>query len=284
MTPIPFDFSYLSREPDPPLGRHVAAIWHARGTVPYTREKIAPTGSTVAVFVLGDPILETPDNGEGETVRAERGFLVGPHDRPVINEPIGETHAVGIVGTPVGCEAVFGVRPSLLRGRVALLDDQWSAAIGIREMLVAASSPEEKLRRLETWLVSNVPRPSPGTDRCEAAVWLLENDPVRPIADIAAELGVSHGHLDREFTRIVGLSPRALARLLRMKRLLAGIDVNGSVGWADLAHGLGWFDQAHLIRDFKRHTGVTPSQYLAAQRSTFTPVSPGDAAGFVPEA
>lgn len=79
------------------------------------------------------------------------------------------------------------------------------------------------------------------------------------------------------------MSPRALARLLRLQRLLAGIDVGGDIEWADLAVELGWFDQAHLIRDFKRHTGVTPTRYLAAQRSTYMPIQAGDAAGFVPE-
>jgi hypothetical protein len=54
-----------------------------------------------------------------------------------------------------------------------------------------------------------------------------------------------------------------------MRRLLEDIDIHGPVGWADKAADLGWSDQAHLIRDFNRHTGVTPSQYLAAQRSTY---------------
>ncbi len=66
----------------------------------------------------------------------------------------------------------------------------------------------------------------PGLERCERAVALLTEDPVRPIGDIAATLGVSHGHLDREFTRIVGLSPRRLARLLRVDRLLEAIDID----------------------------------------------------------
>jgi AraC-like DNA-binding protein len=48
--------------------------------------------------------------------------------------------------------------------------------------------------------------------------------------------------------------------------------------------GAGWFDQAHLIRDFKRHTGVTPSEYVAAQRSTYDRDEAAISAGFVPEA
>ena len=95
---------------------------------------------------------------------------------------------------------------------------------------------------------------------------------------------MSHGHLDRQFTQQVGLSPRTLSRILRMRRLLEAIDVHGSVGWADRAAALGWSDQAHLIRDFKRHTGVTPSQYLAAQRSTYDRTDAATSAGFVPEA
>ena len=111
----------------------------------------------------------------------------------------------------------------------------------------------------------------------------LAADPARPVADIAAWLGVSHGHLDRQFTEQVGLSPRTLARILRMRRLLDHIDVYEKVAWADLAAELGWFDQSHLIRDFQRHTGVTPAEYAAAQRSTYDREEAAASAGFVPD-
>ncbi|MBB5787761.1 AraC-like DNA-binding protein [Jiangella mangrovi] len=91
---------------------------------------------------------------------------------------------------------------------------------------------------------------------------------------------MSHGHLDREFTEVVGLSPRVLARILRLRVLLARLDVYAPVPWPALAAELGWFDQSHFIRDFKRHTGVTPSEYVAAQRGSFTPDQA--APGFVP--
>ena len=95
---------------------------------------------------------------------------------------------------------------------------------------------------------------------------------------------MSHGHLDRQFTEQVGLQPAHARSHPADARLLEAIDVHGSVGWADKAADLGWSDQAHLIRDFKRHTGVTPSEYLTAQRSTYDRTKAATSAGFVPEA
>jgi AraC-like DNA-binding protein len=55
------------------------------------------------------------------------------------------------------------------------------------------------------------------------------------------------------------------------------------VPWADLAADLGWTDQSHLIRDVRRHTGTTPSAYLASRR-TFAAAEPStESARFVPE-
>jgi hypothetical protein len=193
-------FQWLTMAPAPPLVRNVESVWFARGRIPYRRERIAATGSTVAVFVLGDPILETPDNGRGSTLHAHEGFLIGPHTGPVINEPTGETHAVGIVTTPTGCRAVFGIGPSTIRGRVVDLVDAWRPAATIRQAIMADNDPAAVLAVLQDRLKANLHPEPAGTKRVERAVELLRRDPGRPVGDVADGLGVSHGHLDREFT------------------------------------------------------------------------------------
>jgi AraC-like DNA-binding protein len=278
-----FDFRMRTLGGD--LGRAVASIWYARGRIPYRREKVAPTGSSVAVIVLGDPIVETPGGRHAVPFRAAHGFLIGPHDQPVTNAPSGETFAVGIVTTPVGARAALGVDPVAIAGGVVDLLAAWPPSRALRETLLATpDDPEGMLDLVGRTLANHVSMNVPGIERCERAVALLAADPTRPIASVAGELGVSHGHLDREFTRIVGLSPRRLARLLRVERLLAAIDIDARVPWADLAAELGWTDQSHLIRDFRRHTGSTPSTYLAARRSYPSPDAAPVAARFVPEA
>jgi AraC-like DNA-binding protein len=272
------DFEFTQRRPSGRLGRYVESVWHARGQIPYPRERIAPTGSTVAGIVLGPPIRQTPAGGE--TFLATTGFLIGPHDRPLVNEPTGRTDCVGIVATPIGCAAVFGVPPATLLGRVVDLVDAWPAARALRDELMDAD-PSTTLDRTEAVLAAGLDESDRALDRCARVVEALEAGPARPIAELAAELGISHGHLDREFTRVVGLAPRRLARVLRVRRLLEQLDIEEAVVWSRLAADLGWYDQAHLIRDVTRHTGVPPTAYVRAQRRFLAPAE--QTPGFVPE-
>jgi AraC-like DNA-binding protein len=256
----------------------VESVWHASGQIPYPRERIAPTGSAVAGIVLGPALRQTPAGGEPFT--ADRGFLIGPHDRPIVNEPTGRTECVGIVATPIGCRAVFGIAPAPLRGRVVDLLAAWPTAGSLRARLPVDGDPDELLDRVESELRSGLDESDHGLARCASAVAALQADPTRPVADIAAELGLSHGHLDREFARIVGMGPRTLARVLRVRRLLELVDVHGPVAWTRLAADLGWYDQSHLVRDVVRHTGEPPSAYVSAQLGVAPVAEPTP--GFVP--
>lgn len=272
------EFVYRSREPGPALRTFVSELWFARGTLGAPSERIAPTGAAVLGIVLGDPILQIPGNGNGHPFEAGKGFLIGPADEAMVNDPAGETWAVGIVATPIGCAAAFGVRPGTIRGRI--VDPAAWAGFTVRNQL-AGLPPEAALDRVERALEEHLAPPDPGLARIGAAVDALTAAPTRPIAAIAADLGISHGHLDREFGRIVGLTPRVLARVLRLRALVASIDVYGKVEWTALAAELGWFDQAHLIRDFRRFTGVTPGEYAAAIRERYAPEEA--LPGFTPE-
>src|SRR5687767_11748178 len=147
--PASVDFEFTERRPAGRLGRYVASVWHARGQIPYAREKIAPTGSTVAGIVLGPPIRQTP--AAGPPFVATTGFLIGPHDRPLVNEPTGRTDCVGVVTTPIGCRAVFGVPPATLRGRVVDLLAAWPAGRLLRDDLLTAE-PDTVLDRTEAVL------------------------------------------------------------------------------------------------------------------------------------
>ncbi|MEM9034870.1 MAG: AraC family transcriptional regulator [Actinomycetota bacterium] len=277
------DFDFRMRHPEGDLGTAIESIWFARGTVPYASEQISPTGSTVVVLVLGDAIRYSI--AEGPVVETAEGFVAGPHDRPATNEPTGETHAVGIVTTATGCARLLGRGPRPLRGRVLPLGQAWSRGERLRAEAIACADPDDVLRVLLTELTGIVPVASERAARCAGWVARLEAEPTLPIAELAQAAGLSYGHFVSEFSHHTGLTPKTLARLVRMRQVIADIDIEPTAPWIDIAHRHGWFDQAHFIRDFKRHTGVSPNTYVERQRRTFLAGQPiaGSGVGFVPD-
>jgi AraC-like DNA-binding protein len=109
------------------------------------------------------------------------------------------------------------------------------------------------------------PRPSPEVGWS----WqrLVATSGAVPIGRLAHEVGWSHKHLITRFGQQVGLRPKTAARLVRFQRVWRRLDQpSGRLDWGQLAAEVGYADQAHLIREFRQFTGMTPTQFQARTR------------------
>ena len=95
-----------------------------------------------------------------------------------------------------------------------------------------------------------------------------------PIGQVADEVGWSHKHLIVQFRRQAGLRPKTAARLIRFDRVWRHVDQRRPLDWGQVAADAGYADQAHLIRDFRQFTGITPTGY---QDATLAPPSTAQA-------
>ena len=88
------------------------------------------------------------------------------------------------------------------------------------------------------------------------------------VADLAAELDLSPRTLERQFAQQVGVNPKTLARVARFDAANLRIRTDPEVPMAELIFDLGFFDQAHLIREFRALSSMTPGTFaaLAARR------------------
>lgn len=92
------------------------------------------------------------------------------------------------------------------------------------------------------------------------------------VEQLAAAAGYSVRSLQRLFDLHVGQSPAFIIRRWRIIEAaeaarVAIADNDDWRGWATVADELGYSDQAHLVRDFGRHLGVSPTAYVARNRS-----------------
>ena len=84
------------------------------------------------------------------------------------------------------------------------------------------------------------------------------------VGQLASDLGVGERHLRRRFHTAVGYAPKTLDRVLRFQRFLRVAEGPEGTG-ADLAVVAaltGYADQAHLARDCRRLSGLTPTDLL----------------------
>lgn len=85
------------------------------------------------------------------------------------------------------------------------------------------------------------------------------------VGDVAVGLGLSERHLRRLVLARTGLEPRTLRGVARFQRFLTLADA-GEPSLAVLAAHAGYADQAHLSRDVRALSGVTPTRLLAERR------------------
>jgi AraC-like DNA-binding protein len=82
-------------------------------------------------------------------------------------------------------------------------------------------------------------------------------------------MGMSQKHLIELFKQKVGCTPKELGRLYRFGDIVDGIDLTQPVDWTFVAHQFHYHDQSHFIRDFKKFTGNTPTDYLRLRRQMY---------------
>ena len=76
--------------------------------------------------------------------------------------------------------------------------------------------------------------------------------------------------LEREFDRHVGVSPKFLQRLMRLKKTVSIFYQSRIKNLTGLAYECGFFDQSHFINDFKQLTGLSPKNYFFDCSSAFS--------------
>jgi AraC-like DNA-binding protein len=166
-------------------------------------------------------------------------------------------------------EAVLGVPASAFAGHIVALEDLWGDAMTRRLCERMADAPDmvDAAAILESAITERLAIANERHLHTHLVLDAAERLADANVNAVAAELRVSERHLRRVFREVVGLSPKAFAKLMRFHRALQTARNDAHASWASIAAGAGYYDQAHLIADFRAIAGVTPRALLSELRT-----------------
>jgi AraC-like DNA-binding protein len=81
------------------------------------------------------------------------------------------------------------------------------------------------------------------------------------VADVQRASGYSPRHFIALFRSAVGLNPKHYYRIRRFNFAVRTLAAGDGQGFGDIAAAAGYSDQAHLTREFREFTGITPTKY-----------------------
>ena len=118
---------------------------------------------------------------------------------------------------------------------------------------------------LVRWLAERLERARPVDWRVRSYLRSLDGEGVGPAA-AAKTMGVSDRSLRGVCAEWIGLSPKVVARILRLHAGLSALVREPETTGAAAAAGAGYADQSHFIRDSHDLLGETPEAFRARGR------------------
>jgi AraC-like DNA-binding protein len=208
------------------------------------------------VRIRGTARMETL---RGDAIALPDVALIGPLSgatRMIASE---DYKAYGVGLRPAGLQAITRLSASEQVDTARPLEDfGWSSMLPVflnRAQIVGGETPWAMLETvLLRWL-----DPAPEVDaRATKITDWVRSSSNPPVAQLSEELGLSNRQTARVVEAIFGLNPKALSMRWRAHRAATAL-VLGQASSIDDACGA-FYDQSHLIRDFRRFIGLTPTQ------------------------
>jgi AraC-like DNA-binding protein len=154
--------------------------------------------------------------------------------------------------------------PALTDSEVPLAELWGDGGRRLLDELVDSPSLPRRIRTLERCLLRRLDSASAADGPVQAIVGhIVAQRGQGAVGGLLRACGRSERHVRRRFEAAVGLSPKHLARIVRLEHALrAGLAADPG-SWARIAVEAGYYDQAHLIAECRALAGRTPAQHLA---------------------
>jgi transcriptional regulator GlxA family with amidase domain len=137
----------------------------------------------------------------------------------------------------------------------------------LEQNIIHARNTEERISHIEAFLLHKLQEKTTRDTIVQSTVdALLSTSGSSPIKAILQGDLSKRRQLERKFLKEIGLSPKQLAKLVRLQTALHLMIHQKGSSFTEIAYESEYYDQTHFIKDFKEFTGLTPKAFLSAEQ------------------
>ncbi|HTH57923.1 MAG TPA: helix-turn-helix transcriptional regulator [Cyclobacteriaceae bacterium] len=130
------------------------------------------------------------------------------------------------------------------------------------DQVVHTNTMEQKIKVLDLFFIKQMKKNEHQLKKTNFIAQLCQDISAENYFDIrrlSANYGLSERYIQKLFENVVGLAPRAFFNTQRFNRSLELIR-SSDLHLTSIAYDCGYYDQAHFIKEFRKFTGITPSE------------------------
>jgi len=256
---------YEEHDPDPALAAHVHCLWRFEGDEDGVEQAVPPDGRCELIAHGGRPYEE---RGAGGAWQAQPALLfAGQLTRPLVLRSRGKVDVLGVRFKPAGAWAFVGAPMASctdLRVELAALHGV-AAAASLQAKLRSAVDAGERIAALNRYVAVQMAlrdaRRDSAIEACVDRVFASEGRVA--LAALGLLAGLGERQLQRRFAEVVGISPRMLGVVVRLRRVFDALRDAPWSTWSERAQAAGFFDHPQMARDFRRLLGTAPTRWAA---------------------
>lgn len=230
------------------------------------RVKPYPTRIEQALVFFAKGRIESHDPHTGITSKIASNALFGQHvsrlNFHTFPEP--EFLMLMVVFQPGAMHRLLGFSSNELTQEFCDAEMILNAELrSVNDQIANAITYASMIERAEDYLLRKLRTAKTGTHSIDRIGTLLLHNPIPFSLDwLANQANLSPRQFERKFSERMGIGPKLYSRISRFYQTFDYKEKHPNVDWLTVAVQYGYTDYAHLAKDFKQFTHVTPNLIL----------------------